>query len=163
LPSTILVQKPGEQAQSAEADLGVRTFSVDSRIDSISVARPVGEAKASVGRPFDFEVDLSECGRTEETLRFRYSFSFGRLTSGQVCKIRGEAVVRFSQLNPGRGFNNLGGDLTNEIAVEIFRRNYESVYLLHGALAMEAPSPWITQDVSLSSRNEELEETSMNQ
>jgi len=27
------------------------------------------------------------------------------------------------------------------------------VYLLHESLGMDAPSPWITQEVSLSSRN----------
>jgi len=61
--------------------------------------------------------------------------------------------VRFSQFNPSREFHALGDDITNEIAVEIFRKNYEAVYLLHESLGMDAPSPWITQEVSLSLRN----------
>ena len=61
--------------------------------------------------------------------------------------------MRFSRSGSWRDFQALGDDITNEMAVEIFRKNYEAVYLLHEALGMDAPSPWITQEVSLSSHH----------
>ncbi len=155
MPSALLVQKPTEEAQVAEASLGIRILSVESKIDSICLTAAGGRVIASGPRPFDFDVELSEEARTQDSLSVRYSFTVGRPSSGQVCKVSGKAAVRFSQFNPESDFHTLGNDISNEIAVEIFRKNYESVYLLHAALAMDAPSPWITQDVSLSSRSRE--------
>jgi len=153
MPSAVLLQEPREEAQLARDDLGVRIVSVESTIDAISLSAPERNRRDSEPRSFDFDVDLSESARTEDHLSVRYSLTFGRPSSGQVCKVSGKAVVCFSGFNPSRDFNALGDDITNEMAVEIFRKNYEAVYLLHDALAMDAPSPWITQGVSLSSRN----------
>lgn len=162
MPSAILVQKPREEGERSEAGQGIRIVSVESRIDSISLTKAGGDQKAPGGRPFDFDVDMHESVRTEDTLSVKYAFTFGRPSSGQVCKITGGALVRFSQFKPDRDFYSLGNDISNEIAVEIFRRNYEVVYLLHGAMAMDAPSPWVTQDVSLSSRSQSSDAGSEN-
>lgn len=153
MPSAMLVQKPREEAELANDRDGIRIVSVESRIEAISLCAARGNRRASGSGAFDFDVNLSESARTEESLSVRYSFTFGRPSSGQVCKVSGTAAVRFSQFNPSRDFHTLGNDITNEMAIEIFRKNYEAVYLLHEALAMDAPSPWITQEVSLSSRD----------
>ncbi len=153
MPSALLVQRPKEQAQLGDARQGVRIVSVESRIDSISLSKAERDIRLIESRPFDFDVDMSELSRSQDRLSVRYCFTFGRPASGRVCKVSGTAVVRFSQFNPTSDFHTLGDDITNEMAVEIFRKNYESVYLLHDALAMDAPSPWVTHDVSLSSRD----------
>jgi hypothetical protein len=152
MPSAMLVQEPRE-AQLAKAGLGVRIVSIESRVDNISLSATEGRKRVSESRPFDFDVDLSEEARTQDRLSVRYSFTFGKHSSGQVCRVSGKAAVRFSQFNPSRDFHALGDDITNEMAVEIFRKNYEAVYLLHESLGVDAPSPWITQEVSLSSHN----------
>jgi hypothetical protein len=154
MSSITLVQRPRQQ------DLSVRIVSVQSRIDSVSLTRAGGVAKTPKGGAFDFDVDMSESSRTKDSLTVSYTFKLGRRSSGQVCRISGEAVIRFSRFNPEADFHTLGNDITNEMAVEIFRSNYEAMYLLHDALGMEAPSPWITQDVSLSSRNQTADEPS---
>jgi hypothetical protein len=154
MPSTVLIRRPKEEAQVAKTTAGIQIVSVDSRIDRVSISTAGKDCRASGDRPFEFDVDLSETGRTEDSLSVRYAFTFGKPSSGQVCKISGRAVVGFSQFNPGRDFHTLGNDITNEMAVEIFRKNYEAAYLLHDALLIDAPSPWITQGVSLSSRNQ---------
>jgi hypothetical protein len=159
MPSTVLVQRPKEQAQVAEEDLAVRIVSVESRIGSISITNPGRDSQASGARAFDFEVDLSESGRAEDGLSVRYKFAIGRPSSGQACRMSGTAVVRFSRSGTGSDFHHLGNDVSNMIAVEIFRKEYEAVYLLHDALGIAAPSPWITQDVSLCPRNRALGET----
>jgi hypothetical protein len=154
LSSAVLIQSPKEEAQLAKSALGIRIVSVESRIDGIFISTTGRDSRAFGDRPFDFDVDLSESGRAEDSLSVRYAFTFGRPSCGQVCKMSGKALVRFSQFNPGKDFHTLGNDITNEIAVEIFRKNYEAAYLLHDALSMDAPSPWITQGVSLSSRSQ---------
>jgi hypothetical protein len=154
MPSAVQVQRPKEEVQVVRADLGVRIVSVESRIDSISLSK--GDARGLISDQFDFDVELDESTRTHDGLSIRYSFAFGMRSSGSTCKVSGKAVLRFSQFNPGADFHTLGNDISNEMAVEIFRKNYESMYLLHIALGMDAPSPWITQEVSLSLRSHEL-------
>jgi len=153
MPPAVLVQEPREEPQQPKPGLGIRIVSVESRIVGISLTSAGKKGQTPGTRAFDFDVEMSESARTEDSLSVRYSFTLGRPASAQVCKVSGVAVVRFSQFNPGRDFYTLGNDIASDIALEIFRKNYESVYLLHEALAMDAPSPWITQDVSLSSRD----------
>ncbi len=153
MPSAILVQTPREDAELATPSLGVRILAVESAIQEISLTNSGGTTKERSAGQFDFDVDMSESSRTEDSLNVRYAFSFGKPSSGQLCKVRGSAVVRFLRFNPKNDFHALGNDISNEMAVEIFRKNYESVYLLLDALGMDAPTPWITQDVALSSRN----------
>jgi hypothetical protein len=148
-----MLQKP-KDGEDVKAGLGIDVVSVQTTIDNISLIKAGRDVKTSAKHPFEFDVDLDESGRTKDSLSVRYAFTFGRPSAGQVCKISGAAVVKFAGFNPSREFQGLGDDLTNEIVVAIFRKNFESVYLLHDAMKMEAPSPWITQDVSLSSRTE---------
>jgi hypothetical protein len=154
MPSVIQIQRPREEARLADREQGIRLASIQSRIDSISLAKAGGKNDASRNSPFDFDVELDEVSRTSDSLRVKYAFTFGIASSGQICKVGGVAVLCFSGFDPEADFHSLGNDITNEMAVEIFRKNYESVYLLHDALGMEAPSPLITQGVSLSSRAE---------
>jgi hypothetical protein len=150
--SQIVVQTPKQDGEDGKEGLGIHMTSVETTIDSISLMKAGREVKGSAKHAFEFDVDIDESARTKDSLSVRYSFTFGRPLAGQVCKVRGGAVVRFTHFNPSGEFQSLGEELTNEIVVAIFRKNFESVYLLHDAMKMEAPSPWITQDVSLSSR-----------
>jgi hypothetical protein len=142
------------QEESPKASPGVQILSVESTIDGISLSRLAREARSSEARPFDFDVELSESAWGEDTFSVRYTFRFGVPACGQTCKVSGRAVVRFSQYNPVEDLQTLGSDVTSEMVVEIFRKNYQAVYLLHQALGMKPPTPWITQDVSLSSRSQ---------
>ena len=99
--SQVLV--PSQKQEQAFAPVSTRGIQIlESRIDSISLSRGSLDASVLRGRPFDFDVQLSEKGRTGNSLRVRYAFSFGRPSAGQVCKIIGEAVVRFAQFDAER-------------------------------------------------------------
>ena len=156
MTSTVQIQKPREEAALASPNLGVQILSVESAIQGISLAISGRGMHVPNASPFDFDVDLSESSRTQDSLNVRYFFNFSKPSLGQVCNINGTAVVKFSQFNPRSDFHTLGNDITNEMAVAIFRNNYEAVYLLLDAMKMDAPTPWITQEVSLSSRNFEV-------
>jgi hypothetical protein len=154
MTSQIVLQEQRKNGEDVKAGLGIDIVSVQTTIHNISLMKAGREIKGLAKHPFEFDVDLDESGRTKDSLSVRYAFTFGRPSAGQVCRISGGAVVKFARFNPSREFQVLGDDLTNEIVVAIFRKNFEYVYLLHDAMKMEAPSPWITQDVSLSSRTE---------
>lgn len=139
-------------------ELRTRVLDVESTIQSISLANIGKETRsAPKGRPFDFDMDLNEKSRNGNDVRLGYRLTFGRSSAGRVCRISGEAFVHFSSLNPDADLQSLDAETTTEMAVAIFRKNFETIYLLHDAVGIEAPSPWVTQDVSMSSRNEAIQ------
>lgn len=147
MTTAVLLQEGQDDAQGNP----VRILSVDSKVTGISLSRAAEAEKPDKNQGFDFSVDLDEQARTGDTLRIRYSLMFGKHGDTQVCRVDGEADVRFSHFDRQTDMRMLGDDLTNEMVVEIFRRSYEPIYLLHHSLGVEAPSPWITRDVSLTS------------
>lgn len=104
--------------------------------------------------PLEFEVELTEVNRISDGLRVKYAMRFGRTLSGEKCTVSGEAALHFASFNADALLDSIGGDITNDIATEIFRKNYETIYLLHSSMGLESPSPWITHDVSLSPSGE---------
>jgi hypothetical protein len=152
--SSLLLQEVRQAEEPAWDKLGVRIVSVEASIDSIVVSRAQERgAHPSENDQFVFDVNLSESNWTEVGLGVKYSFRFGKARIGQECEVSGRALVQFSRFDPTTEFETLGNDIINEIVVDIFRKDYEAVYLLLDALGMEKPSPWITQDISLSSRS----------
>jgi len=143
MSAQVLTQRSEELPRSVVLD-------VETTIENLSLSNIGKESRGPKGR-LDFDVDLNERGRTGDVLRVGYRLSFGRSSAGKVCRISGEAAVRFANLGQDAGLQSLGGEATNDMAVAIFRKNFEAIYLLHDALGVEAPSPWITQDVSVSS------------
>jgi len=124
-----------------------RVILLESSVNKISISGPKGRGTVVPG--FDFDVDLSEVSRSKDALEVEYCFRFGSRSQGNACEIGGKAKLRIVSAGGDSDMQSLGPEVTNEIVVGIFRRNYESVYLLHRSLGVEAPSPWITQDVSL--------------
>lgn len=151
MASAVLLQRPGDEARLERPDLGVRILSVETTVQRISLTAADGQGAG----PFDFDFGMTEMARTKDSLKVGYSITFRRRGSGQACALGGVAVVRFSNFNPEADFGGVWNDLGNEMAVEIFRKDYEAVYLLHESAGAEAPSPWITQGVTLSSRGHE--------
>jgi hypothetical protein len=125
---------------------------LDASVNRISICGTKHRVAGSGG--FDFDVDLSEVSRSKDVLEVEYTFRFGRKSEGNSCEIGGRAKLRLVAAGAGADMEALGPEVTNEIVVGIFRRNYESVYLIHQSMGMEAPSPWITQDVSLARRSD---------
>src|ERR1700730_6712022 len=138
------------QTRSSEASLESQIISLDSRIDKISIGKSALESHASQNDPFNFEVDIKEIGRSDDKLKVEYAFSFGKHSSGQMSRVSGVALIGFSHFGPKTDLQSLGEHSTTQMAVEIFRKNFESIYLLHATLGMDAPSPWIMQGVRLS-------------
>ena len=132
----------------------VRIASVESKVTAISVSRPAEVGRSDNNQGFDFTVDLDEQARTRDSMSVRFSLAFGKRGNGQTCHVHGVALVRFSQPSLETDFGTLGEDTTNQMVVEIFRKSYEPIYLLHHSMGIEAPSPWVTRDVSLFSRGQ---------
>jgi hypothetical protein len=127
--------------------LAPKVVLMESSVSKISISGSKGRMPQAAG--FDFDVDLSEVSRNKDVLEVEYCFRFGSKSGGNACEIGGRAKLRIASASGDSDMQSLGPEVTNEIVVGIFRRNYESVYLLHRSLGIDAPSPWITQDVSL--------------
>lgn len=151
MSATVLVKALEEEAKLEGPVQGVRIVSVSSKIDNLMViGSRVGSGRS--GGQFEFEVGMTETARSKDSLSMNFALKFGKSSTGQVSTVKGRAVLKFANFNPDTDLTSLGGDIDNEMAIEIFRSNYQAIYLLHESLGMETPSPWVTQDVSLSSR-----------
>ncbi|MDG6914955.1 MAG: hypothetical protein JRM86_04100 [Nitrososphaerota archaeon] len=140
------------QSQSQGGAVGSFVVGVDTRIQRVSLSRDAaGQGPAREGQ-FAFDVSMTETGRTRGSLSVSYTLSFGRQSTGQRCRIDGEAVFRLSGADKDSDIHAFGTEIDNEMAVAVFREDFETIYLLHQTLGVQAPSPWVTQDVSLSSR-----------
>lgn len=152
MPSAILVNSPRQGAEAPETGLGLRIVAVESRIDKVAVSSPGRVTGWRDGGQFGFDVSMTEKARTRDSMSVKYTFSFGKKSNGQTCEVSGEAVFRFSGMHPSSDLHAFGNEIDNEMAVAVFRQNFETIYLLHQALGLQSPSPWVTQDVSVSSR-----------
>lgn len=150
MSSTILVQRAKEEALLAIPQTEDRRVSIETTMDHISLNKPCGSPLGKKAGQFEFDVTLTESIQTAESLKVKYMLMLKRTAIGETCNVSGQAVLRFSGFGRDIELTSLGEEMMNEIAVEIFRKNYETVYLLHDAFGIEAPSPWITQDVFFS-------------
>lgn len=152
MSSAVLVNGESGAVQAPETELGLRIVAVESQIQRISAGCPGGGIGRWDGGQFGFDVSMTEKARTSDSMSVSFTFSFGKKSNGQSCEVSGEAVFRFSSLHPSSDLHAFGSEIDNEMAVAVFRQNFETIYLLHQALGLESPSPWVTQDVSISSR-----------
>ncbi len=152
--STVTVQKTDDQNLVVRQDGALRIVNVVTRIDRVSVSSGPETLPRSSAQEFQFDVNMTESRRSKDSIKIEFNFTFGKQSTGQVCRIAGGAAFQFSQSVEDLDFSRLGEELENEMALGIFRSNYDTVYLLHETLGREAPSPWITHNAAISSREQ---------
>jgi hypothetical protein len=143
--STVLVQ--GSMRPDPQTATGIIT--VESSLHRIVMHKAEDTARHSFESVFGFDVEMTELARGDCSLSLAFVFTFGRKYPGQTCRMEGRAELHFA---PGAGseMRQFGDEVDTDMAVQIFRNHYETIYLLHDALGIEAPSPWIVKDASVS-------------
>jgi len=150
----LLLEGQGGQVEAANSRLAladVRVVSVEAVLRRFCFARGNPHSHP-FGGEFDFEADMAETGRSADRVQVKFSLSFGKEETGQHCELEGTANFHFTHLDPRFDLEFMGTELQNEMSIQLYRRYYDLVYLVHDTFGVEAPSPWIVQDVSLSSR-----------
>ena len=114
---------------------------------SIIAIKPPEGTKVS----YDLNVDIKQVGRKGPELKLRYAI--GIETFPAICRaeIAGFAVFNAEMLAQDENLEDLGEGVLGDIALNIFRQNFESLYLALTTMGMDSPSPWLVKEVHLAS------------
>ncbi len=141
-------KKTGEKG-SAEDIGSALSFRVESTIDKVKVARlALGITK--VPKPnFDLGAELKEVSREGSTLTVEYVLYLESFPSVLRVEIQGVAKVRSPRINTNAYEDAVSEDLLSDVALEIFRNHYSTIYLLFDSMRLPFPSPWVVKNVHL--------------
>lgn len=129
--------------------LAPSTISVENTLTKIRVSKvsllPLN------GRPLTFELsaDFREISRGGGRVKLRYSLNVDTFPVIQRAGIEGIAIVNENLITPSNPSDGADAAVLDALAVEIFRRDYESLYLLFDTLNLSSPSPWLVREVRL--------------
>ncbi|MCS4537961.1 MAG: hypothetical protein HYY67_03780 [Thaumarchaeota archaeon] len=98
---------------------------------------------------YDLNADLKEVKRDKTKLRFKYALFLETFPAIQRAELEGDAEVESPVFGSVTDLGNLDQGLFTELVIEIYRKNYDTLYLILDCLGLDIPSPWIIRDVHL--------------
>jgi hypothetical protein len=98
---------------------------------------------------FDLGADIKETETAKGRLRLKYTLYLDASPAVERAELQGEVVITSPAISPVTDLQALGDDKVSEIAMQIYRKNFETLYLLFESAGLVAPSPWLIQDVHL--------------
>lgn len=148
-PVTILDEKKTGTSYPSQETGRVVGFQVESTIDKVRVARlALGYGK--VPRPnFDLGADLKELSREGSKLNLKYTLYLDTFPAVQRVELQGMATIRSPLINSQTDEVDVSERLLSDIALEIFRNHYDTIYLLFDSMRLPFPSPWVVKNVHL--------------
>ena len=112
---------------------------------SIIAIKPPAGTKVS----YDLNVDIKQAGRKGPDLKIRYSIGIDTFPAVCRAEIGGFAQVRAEMLAEDENLEDLGEGVLGDIALDIYRQNFEPLYLALSTMGMDSPSPWLVKEVRL--------------
>ena len=119
-------------------------------LSSIKVTRmSLGFDKILSKVAFDLGADIKEIETTKGRLRLKYTLYVDANPAVERAEIRGDVTITSPAISAVTDLQALGEDKISDIALQIYRRNFEVLYLTLESAGLVAPSPWLIQDVRL--------------
>jgi len=121
---------------------------VETSLRGVSLNRR-GELAKSSPADFDVNIEFGETTRSQKgRFNLKYSISIRNAPSTQEARLHGEAVVDVPWAETDDILLETDA-VMNTLATEIFKKDYETIYLLYASLGLEAPAPSLTENVHL--------------
>lgn len=98
---------------------------------------------------FDLQADIKTVSRDGPRLKIRYSIGIETFPVVYRAEMQGTAVVNAELMAKDESLEDLGEAVISDLALTIYKRNYESLYLALSSLGLEAPSPWLVKEPHL--------------
>lgn len=98
---------------------------------------------------FDLGADIKEIETTKGRLRLKYTLFVDASPAVERAELSGEVTITSAAISPVTDLQALGEEKISEIAMQIYRKNFEILYLTLESAGLTAPSPWLVQDVHL--------------
>ena len=122
---------------------------VDSRLTRLRVSvvaiRPPDGTKVS----FDLHVDIKQASRSGTALKLRYSIGIETFPLIYRAEIAGSAELNAELMAKDESLEDLGEGVLSDVALQIFRQNFETLYLALSTMGVDSPSPWLVREVHL--------------
>jgi hypothetical protein len=124
--------------------------------DLVCTLRRIKVSKLALGHStklpkvsFDLGADIKEIETAKGRLRLKYTLYVDANPAVERAELEGEVIVTSPAISPVTDLQSLGEDKVSEIAMQIYRRNFETLYLTLASAGLVAPSPWLIEDVHM--------------
>lgn len=139
----------GEAGDSQDVLALVAPTIVSTSLTKVRVVRVTNREEKYPKASFGLAADMREVGRSGNNLKLRFSIAVETNPLVQRAQLEGKVEVRLDPALLAATGGQLGEDFASELALEIYKRHYETIYSLFDSLALESPSPWLLRDVHL--------------
>ncbi len=98
---------------------------------------------------FDLGADIKEVETTKGRLRLKYTLFIDSSPAVERAELAGEVTITSPRISSVTDLQALGEDKISDVAMQIYSKNYETLYLIFDSAGLTAPSPFLIQDVHL--------------
>lgn len=112
---------------------------------SVVAMKPVEGTKVT----FDLQADVKAVARNGARVKLRFAIGIETFPLIYRAEMGGFAFASLDTLAMDEGLEDLGEGVLSDIILQVFRSNYEPLYLALSTMGVSAPSPWLVQDVHL--------------
>ncbi len=124
-------------------------MNVDTQLTKIRLSRismnPIDGTKVNFG----LDADFREISRAAGKVKLRFILTVDTFPLVERASMEGFALLEEKVLQPDGDSGGADGVSLNELALAIFRNDFESLYLLFDTLKLPPPSPWMVREVRL--------------
>ena len=119
-------------------------------LTKIKVARLTLGHSASMPKViFDLGAEIKEVETAKGRLRLKYTLYLDANPAVERAELSGEVTITSPAISAVTDLQALGEDKISEIAMQIYAKNYETLYLTFQSAGLVAPSPLLIEDVHL--------------
>ncbi|MEM3186096.1 MAG: hypothetical protein QXQ39_05370 [Conexivisphaerales archaeon] len=95
---------------------------------------------------YNLGAEFKERSNTKNSIDMFYRLAIESYPMAQRAEIEGTVTLEFPSFLQN-SVSALSDKLATDIAIELYRMNYETVYLVFESLGIKAPSPYMIKDV----------------
>jgi hypothetical protein len=98
---------------------------------------------------FDLGADIKETETAKGRLRLKYTLYLDANPAVERAELSGDVTITSPAITAVTDLQALGDEKISELAMQIYAKNYETLYLTLQSSGLVAPSPHLIQDVHL--------------
>jgi hypothetical protein len=122
----------------------------DCTLSRIKVSKlTLGHSAAMPKVSFDLGADIKEIETTKGRLRLKYTLYLDANPAVERAELSGEITITSPAISAVTDLQALGEEKISDLAMMIYQRNFETLYLTFQSVGLVAPSPLLVQDVHL--------------
>lgn len=134
----------------SQSDLQLDLSDIECSLTKIKVSRlTFGHSTKMPTVAFDLGADIKEMETAKGRLRLKYTLYLDANPAVQRAELSGEVIITSPAISAVTDLQALGEDKISEIAMQIYSKSYEILYLTFESAGLVAPSPLFINDVHL--------------